>query len=531
MLLVPCVAWYVAGSRAVERESRSLLRAPTQQAEALAGRLSERLHGRLTSLLLAENQRPFYHYQNRYPDLTENCECASWVESPLAHGTVEPLIESYFEIDRTLAVTTPRMPADGASDGAIPPDDAVAVRALLQSSAPELVRFAWGSTWPPPPDFAVASAPRGSGAPTAAFVDYADGAAYVESFEWRTVTMAGEPRLVAVRNVRLTDARRVQGFLISTDAVNAFLEAPSQDVRFCTAVGIDDVTETADLGGTEWKIAVSVDDATVSANVRTARMQGEFRRIFWGGTGIASLAAALVLGLVRKSERLAISRSQFAAAAAHELRTPLAGLRVYAEMLADDLGDPTKGRAYARQVAAEAERLGRVVTNVLGFTRLERDSLEARLDSDDLGTTVRNAVEHARPALEALGIALEFEVAGEIPVVRHDADAITQMLQNLLDNAERYGRNAANRRVRVLLVRAGANVEVRVIDHGPGVDARDRSRLFRPFTRGRDADAPTGLGLGLPLVASFAKLHHGSVRHEPTPGGGATFVVGLPALR
>jgi signal transduction histidine kinase len=538
MLLVPCALSYVVGSRAVDRESRDLLRVPEQEALGLAGRMAERLHGRLASILLAENQRPFYHYQHRYPDLADDCECASWVESPLARGSPEPLIASYFEIDRSLTVTTPQIPTENAD--VAPLDEVIALRATLQSSVKELVQSVWGSTEPPAPDFSVAAAPRPSPTPPAgsrssatlpaSFVEYGAGGVYVEPFQWHTVTIDGEPRLVAMRDVRPPDARRVQGFLISTDAMNAAVETPSYDVLFSTTARENDIEETVGLGATDWKIVVSVDAATAEAKERSAELRRTFGRIFWGGTGIATFAAALVLGLVRQSEQLAKKRSQFAAAAAHELRTPLAGLRVYAEMLADDLGDPTKSRNYARQVASEAERLGRVVTNVLGFTRLEREGIEIRPEVGDLAEAVHASVDHLRPPLESLGASLEFEVVGAIPSMRFDADAVAQILQNLVDNAERYGRSARNRTIHVRLERASEkSVEVRVIDHGPGVAAKSHRRLFRPFTRGRDPDAPSGLGLGLTLVASLARLHGGNVRHESTPGGGATFVVSLPA--
>jgi signal transduction histidine kinase len=98
-----------------------------------------------------------------------------------------------------------------------------------------------------------------------------------------------------------------------------------------------------------------------------------------------------------------------------------------------------------------------------------------------------------------------------------------------VDNAERYARGASDRRIRVALARDGKGVALSVEDAGPGVQGRDRARLFRPFTRGDDPDAPAGLGLGLTLVASLAAAHGGSVRHEARNPRGSVFRVSLPA--
>jgi len=204
-------------------------------------------------------------------------------------------------------------------------------------------------------------------------------------------------------------------------------------------------------------------------------------------------------------------------------------MRLYGEMLAEDLGDPRRRREYATRISAEAERLGRVVSNVLGYTRLERGHLAVQPRPGDLAAAVAGAVERLRPTLASHGARLELSVEGELPEVCFDPDAVHQIVQNLVDNAEKYTRQAEDRRVDVGLRGRGEAVELQVRDHGAGVAEPVRRHLFEPFVRGETGEAPGGLGLGLVLVRTLATAHGGDVRYESAPGGGALFCVTFPA--
>jgi signal transduction histidine kinase len=198
-------------------------------------------------------------------------------------------------------------------------------------------------------------------------------------------------------------------------------------------------------------------------------------------------------------------------------------------MLADNLGDPGRRERYAGRVAQEAERLGRVVSNVLGYTRLEQGSLGVRTEPGDLGATVRDCVMRLRPAVESTGGRLELVVGEAVPEVPFDDDAVQQIVQNLVDNAEKYSRHSTDRTIRVELSGRNGSVDLSVVDHGSGVAPALRSRLFRPFVRGEDGDQPAGLGLGLTLVRELARAQGGDVRYTPAPDGGSIFTVSFPA--
>lgn len=523
---VPCAAWWAAGSRAVERERAALTESVEADARRHAVHLAERLRGRLDSVLRHESQRPYYEYAYRYQDPKLSCECATWVESPLARGASEPMIRAHFELDRKGALTVPSIPPADADVAAAPDPGEREIAQELRAAAAGLAGAAWSE------------GPRNVA--DGVTVSYGDEVVLVDPFHWHTIAIGGEPQLVAIRTVAPPQGRKVQGFVIAKDAIHASLPDEPFPAEFRPMpVGAAEsrdrsrsrgaVTEPIGLEGAPWEIALDVGNVRQAAMLRGDALQSRFVKTFLGGSGAALVAAVLLIGLVAQSERIARDRSRFAASAAHELRTPLAGLRVYGEMLADDLGDPKRRKDYARQVAAEADRLSRVVSNVLGHAKLERGTLAVETRNGDLASSVRAAVERLRPTVEAHGATVDLVIGDALPDVPFDEDAVGQMLANLVDNAERYSRAAADRRVHVRLRPEGDGVALEVADHGGGIPPAERKRLFRPFGRGSDPDAPAGLGLGLAMVAHLARAHGGLVRCDDAPGGGSLFTVLLPA--
>jgi len=344
----------------------------------------------------------------------------------------------------------------------------------------------------------------------------------ISPFEWRTYAFAGSPSLVAVRQVTTPDGTLAQGFVVDRSTLTSWLASRAGD----------SVAELAvrDEGGPNeiapgWQLTVAanprtlVESAATAANVASAFLM---RFVIIGV--IAAVAAMLVVMMVARAEKLARERSQFAAAAAHELRTPLAGLQLYGDMLADGLGDPTKLRDYARRMSEEASRLGRVVSNVLGFSQLERGNLSVEVKAGPLGEVLKELAERAEPALDRAGAMLALDVSPDLQA-RYDRDAVIRVVGNLLDNAEKYGRAADDRTIELAARETADGVEVTVRDHGPGISDEARAKLFRAFSRGVDGDGPAGLGLGLALSKSLAQAMGGDLEYRE--GSGATFVLRL----
>jgi two-component system phosphate regulon sensor histidine kinase PhoR len=281
--------------------------------------------------------------------------------------------------------------------------------------------------------------------------------------------------------------------------------------------------------GAAWRIKVDPRPRVERAMARAAVLARQFHQSYFGGALGAFLAGACLLVLVRRSERLAEERSRFAAAAAHELRTPLAGIRLHGEMLALALGNPARVTEYAGRITDEAERLTRLVSNVFSYTQVDQKQLRIQKARADVGQVVREAMTLVEPIVDRAGASLIVRLEEGLPPAAVDKDAVHQMVRNLVDNSEKYTRQSADRRIEVSVSSAGPTaIEIAVRDHGPGVPATARSRIFAPFERHDDANQPSGLGLGLSVVRTLAVAHGGDVSYEEPTGGGARFVVRLP---
>ncbi len=563
-ILVPSAAWYAAGRHDVEREANQRLAAPGQAARAVARQHARNLAVRLNDLIAAETARPYYHYQNLYHDPRGVSQGVSVVPSPLSLGPADPLIRAYFQIDERGHVTMPTL-NDRLSERDLQPDadrqrairqeltDAVpAGLALLAVESPKARSRAGESAGRTAPrdepaqqmqqldrssyaqnvqaDELYARLKRAQSEPVALESSAASESVWIElgPLRWRTWTIGGESSLAAVRLVSSPHGRWIQGFALSSAGLAEGVGNAAFPARLVPGARVARAAIAERVAGTDWQVVVEPSVAVARARAEGDALRSRFHRGFGFGLLAALLAGAGVVGLVWQSERLARQRSRFAAAAAHELRTPLAGLRIHGEMLAEGLGDPGRARHYARRVADEAERLGRVVGNVLTFTRLERDLLRVNREPGDLAAVVRAAAERQRPSLEAAGVSLSVDLAADLPRVRFDADAVEHIVQNLLDNAERHTREAEDRRVSLSLAGAEDRVEIGVRDHGPGVPVARRAKLFRSFEADPERSASSGLGLGLALVAALARAHGGAVSHQSPADGGACFLVSIP---
>ena len=557
-LVVPCGAWYVAGMGEVQRDAAQIEAGPHRFARDTAAQLARRLQERLDTLLEAESSRPFYHYQSLYHDPKGVSEGASVVPSPLAQGPTDPFIRAYFQIDPAGRVTLPTLPEgdlDAADRQRVVAEQGIQKDLQLAARSSACVASLQQQEQQPPHYEEMESdAYEQNAQAIQIYSNLKSGsnlvrratpprdeqqkkvAIAVGGFQWCSMQASNVESLVALRNVSTPDGILVQGFVIANDGVAESLKNAALPARFLPNSSAGAYVVSARLEGAGWYVVVSAAKEYDAAHLRVRRSEANFLEFFLAGVGAAGIAGLCVVVLVWQTEQLARQRSQFAASAAHELRTPLTGLRMYSEMLAEGLGDPSRTKDYAHRAAEEAARLGRVVSNVLGFTRLERGALQVRPEVGDLAAVVRDYIDRQRPALEATGANIKLSVADDLPEVKFDRDAVAEILQNLIDNAEKYSRSAKDRSIEVSLSFRHEGYDkgrfvgalISVCDRGPGVPAEMRRRLFRPFARGSHDDGPAGLGLGLALVKALAEAHKGTVSYEARPDGGSVFLVFLP---
>jgi len=207
----------------------------------------------------------------------------------------------------------------------------------------------------------------------------------------------------------------------------------------------------------------------------------------------------------------------------HELRTPLAVITSAAENLAT--ADGPLRTSLVTEVRTAAQRLNRLVGNLLDQTRLESGALKPRLDWCDARDIVNAALEGVRDALA--GHPLEVIMPDELPPVRLDFALTEQAIANLLLNATLHTPAGTPVFLTAGLERGGQRVFFTVADRGPGFPAAMTERLFKKFARG-DAARAGGLGLGLSIVRGFVSAQGGEVVVGENPGGGAVFTIYLP---
>lgn len=239
-----------------------------------------------------------------------------------------------------------------------------------------------------------------------------------------------------------------------------------------------------------------------------------------------ALSEAALRATNEQLAELSQAKSDFLSTVSHEVRTPLGSMRGFSEMIRDDTLSQAEVYEYANLINAEAQRLGRLVDDLLDLDRLESGRVELHLESVDLRAIVTEAFEYARPL--ANGHTFQAALDPSTPALRGDVDKLTQVVSNLLSNAVKYSPNGGP-------VVIGAAVEdpfvhLWVRDEGIGIPMASLDAVFDRYARVELPEhlAIKGTGLGLPIVRQIAELHGGRAWAESEPGLGSTFHVTLP---
>ena len=277
-----------------------------------------------------------------------------------------------------------------------------------------------------------------------------------------------------------------------------------------------------------WSVVTTLrDPEAVAAEQSRKRLQ----RLGLIGFAIAMMAVGAVVSARIISRELDVVRmkTDFAANVSHELRSPITQIRLKAESLLLGMAETEEEfDEHYQAILRESERLSRLVDNVLDYSAIDRGSKQYMLRPNNLAETVERALEGVRTSLEVRDMELDINVPYDLPVVKHDPDAITQCLVNLISNAAKYSGEGGWIGILGRVVEGG--VELAISDHGIGIAPHDLRRIFEPFYRSRDAMARRrkGTGIGLTITKYIMEAHGGSVSVQSRPGKGSTFTLRFP---
>ena len=245
---------------------------------------------------------------------------------------------------------------------------------------------------------------------------------------------------------------------------------------------------------------------------------------------ISGGALAFIHRAVERERRLNALKSDFVASVSHELRAPVASIRLMADALNAGKIEPHTVREFHRLISREGARLSTLIENVLDFARIEQGRKNWHFEPTDLGALLTETLGIMEPLVVEKNIAL---VSQSFPSVEANLDpgAIQQALVNLLDNAIKFSPTGS--RVEIALGENGSNWEIRIADQGPGIPAAEHERVFQKFHRlGSELRRETqGTGIGLSLVKAVAEAHGGRVVLTSAQGQGCSFILSSPITR
>lgn len=225
-----------------------------------------------------------------------------------------------------------------------------------------------------------------------------------------------------------------------------------------------------------------------------------------------------------KSEEL---RSALLSSVSHDLRTPLAVITGAGTTLRDQSAflSQAQQKDLLETICEEADRLERLVVNLLDMTRLAAGHMEARREWIPLVELVGSALTRVESQLQERP--MHVELPHDLPLLWVDPVLLEQVLVNLLENALKY--TPPRSPLEIVALPLPGEVQVDVVDHGPGLSPLEAERVFDQFVRGSHSSA-NGAGLGLAICRGIVAVHGGTLHVIPTPGGGATFRIRLPLV-
>ena len=335
-------------------------------------------------------------------------------------------------------------------------------------------------------------------------------------------------------------------------SMNLFLskQGPSLNFSHSILVGFDDYDSPEgqrgyDFRGASWFPVIHIPPTNRDWYLLARHRHGSLSEIFarvhrrylaisYGILLLLVVSMGLVLVAARRAQELAKLQVDFVAGVSHDLRTPLSVISLAADNLADGVVDsPQAVSSYGVRLQGQVRLLIERVEQILAFAAMDRRKTTYRISSTEVREVVEDAVRSTQAFAKNSGTMVTVDTADNLPPVLTDATAISQVLQNLITNAVKYGGQAGQIFIRSTLAPTGNHrreIQIAVEDHGMGIDGEELKQIFEPFYRSPKVvqQQIRGAGLGLAFAGKTVEAVGGSISVSSIPGKGTTFVVHLP---
>jgi signal transduction histidine kinase len=278
----------------------------------------------------------------------------------------------------------------------------------------------------------------------------------------------------------------------------------------------------------QWKLALGYKNTTIEQLAKDNFTKNLLLTLLL--LSILILGIILTLRATSREMKLAEAKSVFVSNVSHELKTPLALIRLFAETL--ELGrvkNAEKAQEYHRIINSESRRLTQLINNILDFSKIEAGRKEYQFVESDVAEVVEDVLKSYEYQITSAGFEMTADIAADLPQVAIDRDAISQAVLNLVNNAVKYSDDVKKISVRVR--RRDGDVAIEVADHGIGIPRSEQEKIFEKFYRvstGLVHDTK-GSGLGLALVKHIVEAHKGKIQIESAPGRGSRFTILIPS--
>ncbi len=279
----------------------------------------------------------------------------------------------------------------------------------------------------------------------------------------------------------------------------------------------------------EWRLALNLEDDRVLTSTMEQRVA------LYTALGAAMITASILLSLwiarlIQRNINLARLKDKLVATVSHELKTPVASVRVLVDTLLDKSGlDEKQTREYLELISRENMRLSHVVDNFLAFSRMERGKHRFVLKPTDARIIAQDSAQTFRDRYELRSEEFTLEISNDLPEILADAEILKTALINLLENAFKY--SGTPHRIRLRVTSAGDSLTFFVQDNGIGIRPRDKQKIFDRFYRANQklTRSAGGVGLGLSIVQFIVAEHNGQLSVKSEPDVGSTFSIVLPS--